>query len=211
MNLFDLYLPLASRQHSGEVSNVPYLLQPNFPLLLANTAFDFKEEAHGELEARFAQAGIPLSYTLPEGFEIPSTFDFRPATIFELCASQPSVRAHWTEHVPWSEGWTIAKIMTEAYGMPEWRMPFSSPVGKFLQNPNHSAFIAYLYGDGVGAVLTTPEAAILVGVTPKRLGNGVGAGLIGRIHPKPFLRMAGTEAEFPGQVIRRFVRYEKWA
>lgn len=207
MNLFDLYKPLATR--SGEIGGVPYLLQPNFPLLLANTAFDFKAAAYEELEAHFAQAVVPLSYTLPENIILPSAFGFIPSAIFELCASQPSVRAGWTEHVPWSEGWTIAKILTEAYRMPEWRMPFSSPVGKFLQNPENSAFIAYLYGDSVGAILTTPEAAILAGVTPKRLGNGVGTGLIGRIHPKPFVRLAGTADEFPGEVIQRFVRYEK--
>lgn len=209
MNLFDLYLPLASSQHSGEVGGVPFLLQPNFPLLLANTAFEFREEAHEELAARFTQAGIPISYTLPENAPLPMGFGLQPSTAFELCTSVPSVRAQWTEHVPWSEGWTIARILTEAYRMPEWRMPLSSPVGKFLQHPDHSAFIAYLYADGVGAVLATKVAAILLGVTPSRLGNGVGAGLIGRIYPKPFIRPAGTEAEYPGEVIQRYVRFER--
>lgn len=209
MNLFDLYQPLAAQ--SGQVAGVPYLLQPNFPLLLANTAFGYSEGALKEIEDRFRMAGAPLAFTVPERFDASEllALGFQPSASFELCQPEPSVRAYWTEHVPWSEAWTIARILTEAYGAPEWRFPFSQAVGKLLQNPEASGFVAYLYGDAVGAVLTYRGAAILAGVMPQRQGNDVGAGLLGRIHPAPFVRLAGTEAEFPGRVQQRFVRYSR--
>lgn len=208
MNLFELYQPLAARANSGELGGIPYLLQPNFPLLLANSAFGFNPEVHSELEARFTQIGAPMAYTLPDTTEVPSTFDLRPSTTFELCQSEPSKRAYWTEHVPWSEAWTIAKILTEAYGVPQWRFPMSHALGKLLQNPENNAFVAYLYGEAVGAIVTHQKVGILAGVVPSRQGQGVGLGLLGRIHPMPFVRLAGTENELPGAVLRRWIRYE---
>lgn len=209
MDLHELYLPLASRQHSGEVAGIPYLLQPNFPLLLTNTAFGFNESVLQELRTRFTQVGAPLACTLPEQFDPAglSALGFRPSATFELCQSEPSPRAYWTEQVPWSEAWTISRLLTEAYNAPDWRFACSHPVGKLLQNPSNHAFVAYLYGDAVGAILTHQEVSLLAGVVPERLGNGVGAALVGRIHPRLFIRMAGDETEFPGQVQSRFIRY----
>ena len=207
MNLFDLYQPLAAQ--SGDFAGIPYLLPPNFPLLLANTAFGFSEAALKEITDRFNMAGAPLAFTVPERFD-PSELlasGLQPSATFELCEPEPSVRAYWTEHVPWSEAWTIARILTEAYAAPEWRFPFSQAVGKLLQKREASGFVAYLYGDAVGAILTYKGTAVLAGVVPERLGNNVGAGLIGRIHPAPFVRLSGTEGEFPGQVQGRFIRY----
>ncbi len=209
MNLYELYLPLASRQHSGEVAGISYLLQPNFPLLLTNTAFGFSSLALEVLRTRFAEVGAPLSCTLPEHSDPAELLaqGFRPSATFELCRSEPSHQAYWSEQVPWSEAWELARILTEAYAAPEWRFPFSHAVGKLLQSPNSSAFVAYLYGEAVGAVLTHQGVGILAGVVPERQGNNIGAGLIGRVHPMPFVRLAGTETEFPGQVQGRFVRY----
>lgn len=209
MNLFDLYLPLASKLHSSAEGAVPYLLQPNFPLLLTNTAFGFEDAAHTKLEARFNQVGAPMAYTLSEGTNPKlAEMGFQPSAQFEVCQSEPSKRAYWTEHVPWSEAWTIAKILTEAYGAPDWRFPFSQALGKLLQNPQNSAFVAYLYGDAVGAIVTSGEVGILAGVVPQRQGQDVGLGLLGRINPKPFIRLTGTETELPGRALERFVRYE---
>lgn len=207
MNLFDLYQPLAAQ--SGEVAGVSYLLQPDFPLLLTNTAFGYREAALKELADRFRRLGAPLAFTVPERFDASElvALGFQPSATFELCESEPSARAYWTEHVPWSEAWTIARILTEADAAPEWRFPFSQAVGKLLQKPQGSAFVAYLYGHAVGAILTYRGTGIFAGVLSERLGSGVGAGLIGRIHPLPFVRLVGTEAEFPGQVQQRFVRY----
>ncbi|WP_347708918.1 hypothetical protein [Meiothermus sp. CFH 77666] len=209
LNLHELYRPLASGAHSGEVAGIPYLLQPNFPLLLANTAFGYAEAARKELEARFCAIGAPPAFTVQEGQDASAllALGYRPSAIFEVCQSKPSPRAYWTEQVPWSEAWSISRILTEAYRTPEWRFPFSHAVGKLLQNPHSQAFVAYLYGEAVGAILTHQEVGLLAGVVPGRLGNGVGAALIGRIHPRPFIRLAGTEAEFPGQVQSRLVRY----
>lgn len=209
MDLHELYLPLASRQHSGKVAGISYLLQPNFPLLLTNTAFGFSESVLEELRAQFTQVGAPLACTLLERSD-PSelvALGFRPSATFELCQSEPSPRAYWTEQVPWSEAWTLSRLLTEAYNVPEWRFPFLHPVGKLLQNPNNQAFVAYLYGDAVGAILTYQEVGLLAGVVPERRGNGVGAALVGRIYPRPFIRLAGDETEFPGQVQSRFIRY----
>lgn len=207
MNLFDLYQPLAAQ--SGEVAGVLYLLQPDFPLLLTNTAFGYREAALKELTDRFQMIGAPVAFTVPEHFDASElvALGFQPSATFELCESESSARAYWTEHVPWSEAWNTARILTEAYAAPEWRFPFSQAVGKLLQKPQGSAFVAYLYGDAVGAILTCRGTGIFAGVLSERLGSGVGAGLIGRIHPLPFVRLAGTEAEFPGQVQQRFVRY----
>ncbi|MBF6596316.1 MAG: hypothetical protein IVW51_17955 [Thermaceae bacterium] len=207
MNLFELYRPLAAQ--SGEVARIPYLLAPNFPLLLTNTAFGFHKAALKEIRDRFRRVGAPPAFTVPEHFDVSElvAMGFRPTTTFELCESKPSARAYWTEHVPWSEAWNIARILTEAYAAPEWRFPFSQAVGKLLQKPEGNAFVAYLYGDAVGAILAYRRIGIFAGVLSERLGSGVGAGLIGRIHPLPFVRLAGTEAEFPGQVQQRFVRY----
>ncbi|MFN3392780.1 MAG: GNAT family N-acetyltransferase [Meiothermus ruber] len=132
---------------------------------------------------------------------------YRASATFELCQSEPSHRAFWTEQVPWSEAWSIARILTEAYQVPQWRFPVSQRIGKLLQDPDSQAFVAYLYGEAVGAILVYQGIGLLAGVVPKRLGHGVGAALIGRIDPRPFLRPAGTEAEFPGQVLNRFIRY----
>lgn len=207
MNLFDLYRPLAAQ--SGELSGIPYLLQPNFPLLLANTAFGYHRAALKPLEERFRRIGAPPAFTVPEGFDASELVasGYQPSATFEVCQSQASVRAHWTEHVPWSEGWTLSRLLTDAYGAPEWRFPFSQAAGKLLQQPDASGFIAYLYGGAVGAVLVCKGVGILAGVIPERQGNGAGAGLLGRIHPMPFVRLAGTEGEFPGQVEEQFVRY----
>ncbi|MCX7602349.1 MAG: hypothetical protein N2Z75_10480 [Meiothermus sp.] len=209
INLHELYRLLASGPHSGEVEDIPYLLQPNFPLLLANTAFGYSEAAQKEIEARFRAIGAPPAFTVPEDLDASTllVLGYQPSAIFELCQSEPSPRAYWTEQVPWSEAWSIARILTEAYHTPEWRFPFSHSVGKLLQNPHNQAFVAYLYGEAVGAILVSEEVGLLAGVVPKRLGNQVGAALIGRIHPRPFLRLAGTGAEWPGQVQNRFVRY----
>ncbi|GIW23782.1 hypothetical protein [Meiothermus sp.] len=209
LNLHELYRPLASSGHSGEVAGIPYLLQPHFPLLLANTAFGYSEAAQKELEVRFRAVGAPPAFTVTEDLDASAllALGYRPSANFELCQSEPSPRAYWTEQVPWSEAWSIARILTEAYGVPEWRFPFSHAVGKLLQNPHSQAYVAYLYGEAVGAILTHQEVGLLAGVVPGRLGHGVGAALIGRIHPRPFIRLAGTEAEFPGQVQNRLVRY----
>lgn len=209
INLHELYRPLASGAHAGEVAGIPYLLQPHFPLLLTNTAFGYAEAARTELEARFRAIGAPPAFTVLEDFD-PSellALGYRPSAVFEFCQPIPSPRAFWTEQVPWSEAWTISRILTEAYHTPQWRFPFSHAVGKLLQSSQNQAFVAYLYGDAVGAILIHQEVGLLAGVIPKQLGHGVGAALMGRIHPRPFIRLAGTEAEFPGQVQSRFVRY----
>lgn len=208
-DLYSLYRPLASRLHSGEVGGIPYLLQPNCPLLLANTAFGYLEAAQKELEARFQAVGAPPAFTVLEDSD-PSALlaaGYRATAVFELCQSEPSPRAHWTEQVPWSEAWSIARILTEAYQAPQWRFLFAERVGRLLQDPHSQAFVAYLYGDAVGAILTHQGTGLLAGVVPPRLGNGVGAALVGRIHPRPFVRLAGTEAELPGRVLSRFIRY----
>jgi hypothetical protein len=205
--LFELFEPLAAQ--SGEVAGVPYLLQPNFPLLLVNTAFGFEPGALDRLEARFAQAGLPLAFTLPEDDPaLPelAALGFSPSATFELCQAQPSKRSFWTEQVPWSEAWSLSRILTEAYGAPEWRFPFAQALGKLLRREGSSAFFAYLYGDAVGAVVTYRGVGLLAGVVPARQGHGAGTGLLGRIAPMPFLRLAGSEAEFPGEALRRFVR-----
>ncbi|MCS7067342.1 MAG: hypothetical protein N2Z75_00630 [Meiothermus sp.] len=209
INLYELFRPLASGPHSGEIGGVPYLLQPSFPLLLANTAFGYAEAAQRGIEARFQAIGAPPAFTLPEAHDASALLEhgYQPSAVFELCLPEPSPRAYWTEQVPWSEAWSIARILTEAYHAPEWRFPFSHSVGKLLQNPHNQAFVGYLYGEAVGAILVSREAGLLAGVVPNRLGRGVGAALLGRIHPRPFLRLAGTEAEWPGQVQSRFVRY----
>lgn len=208
-DLYPLYRPLASRLHSGEVGGIPYLLQPSFPLLLANTAFGYLEAAQRELEARFQAVGAPPAFTVLEGSD-PSALlasGYRATAVFELCQSEPSPRAYWTEQVPWSEAWSIARLLSEAYQAPQWRFALAERVGKLLQDPHSQAFVAYLYGDAVGAILVHGGVALLAGVRPERLGQGVGAALVGRIHPRPFMRLAGTEAELPGQVLSRFVRY----
>jgi len=207
LDLHELFQPLAPE--SGVVGGVPYLLQPNFPLLLANTGFGYSETALKELPALFEMVGAPPAFLLPERFDASelSVLGFRPSAIFEICQSQPSVRSYWTEHVPWSEAWTIGRILTEAYGVPEWRFPVSQALGKLLQKPQANAFVAYLYGDAVGAMVTHKKVGILSGVLPDKQGNGLGAGLIARIHPMPFVRLAELEAEFPGQVQARFIRY----
>ncbi|GIW34540.1 hypothetical protein [Meiothermus sp.] len=209
INLHELYRLLASGAHAGEVAGIPYLLQPNFPLLLSNTAFGYTEAARTELEARFRAIGAPPAFTVPEGQDASALLaqGYRPSAIFEFCQSESSPRAYWTEQVPWSEAWSISRILTEAYRTPEWRFPFSHAVGKLLQNPHSQAFVAYLYGEAVGAILTYQEVGLLAGVVPRRLDSGVGAALIGRIHPRPFIRLAGTGAELPGQVQSRFVRF----
>lgn len=208
-DLYKLYRPLASAAHSGEVGGLPYLLQPGFPLLLANTAFGYAEAAREELEVRFQAIGAPPAFTVLESFD-PSgllALGYRPSAIFELCQSEPSPRAYWTEQVPWSEAWSIARLLTEAYQAPQWRFPFAERVGRLLQDPNNLAFVAYLYDDAAGAILTHRAVGLLAGVIPRRLKNGVGAALVGRIHPRPFLRLAGSEAELPGHTLRRFLRY----
>ncbi len=162
-----------------------------------------------EIEARFTAIGAPPAFTVLEGTD-PSALlaaGYRPTTIFELCQSEPCHRAFWSEQVPWSEAWSIAHILTEAYQVPRWRFPFSQRVGKLLQAPGSQAFLGYLYGEAAGTMLTYQEVGLLAGVVPKRLGHGVGAALVGRIYPKHFIRLAGTEEEFPGQVQGRFVRY----
>lgn len=209
IDLHALYRPLASGAHAGEVAGIPYLLQPNFPLLLSNTAFGYSEAARKQIETRFQAIGAPPAFTVPEGQDAAAllTLGYRPSAIFEFCQSEPSPRAYWTEQVPWSEAWSVSHILTEAYRTPEWRFPFSHALGKLLQNPHSQTFVAYLYGEAVGAILTHQEVGLLAGVVPRRLGNGVGAALVGRIHPRPFIRLAGTEAELPGQVQSRFIRF----
>ncbi|MFC6919585.1 hypothetical protein [Meiothermus taiwanensis] len=208
-DLYPLYRPLASAAHSGEVAGIPYLLQPSFPLLLANTAFGYLEAAREELEARFRAVGAPPAFTVLEGSETSRLLDlgYRATAAFELCQSEPSPRAYWSEQVPWSEAWSIARLLTEAYQAPQWRFPFAERVGRLLQDPHSQAFVAYLYGDAAGAILTHQGTGLLAGVVPPRLGNGVGAALVGRIHPRPFVRLAGSEAELPGRVLSRFIRY----
>lgn len=208
-DLFEALCPLATQ--AGEVEGIPYLLQPNFPLWLTNTAFGFSASALQEIEARFGAIEAPPAFLLPEALDAAelSQRGYRAEATFELCQSEPSVRSYWTEHVPWSEAWSIGKILTQAYQAPQWRFPLSQAVGKLLQKPDTSAFVAYLYGDAVGAVLTNKGLGILAGVVPGRHGNGAGAGLLGRIAPMPFIRLAGLESEFPGQVRARFVRYSK--
>lgn len=207
-DLFEALRPLAAQ--AGEVEGIPYLLQPNFPLLLTNTAFGYSEHALRQIEARFAAIEAPPAFLLPQAFDAELIQQgYRAEVSFELCQSEPSVRSYWTEHVPWSEAWTIGKILTEAYGAPQWRFPLTQAVGKLLQKPDSSAFVAYLYGEAVGAVLTHRGLGILAGVLPGKQGKGAGAGLLGRIHPLPFIRLAGLEAEFPGRVQARFVRYSK--
>lgn len=178
-------------------------------MLLANTAFGYAEAAQKELEARFQAIGAPPAFTVLEGDD-PSALcalGYRPSATFELCQSEPSHRAFWSEQVPWSEAWSIARILTEAYQVPQWRFPVSQRIGKLLQDPGGQAFVAYLYGEAVGAILVYRGVGLLAGVVPRRWGHGVGAALIGRIDPRPFLRLAGTEAEFPGRVLSRFIRY----
>lgn len=186
-DLYPLYRPLASAAHSGEVAGIPYLLQPSFPLLLANTAFGYLEAAREELEARFRAVGAPPAFTVLEGSETSRLPDlgYRATAAFELCQPEPSPRAYWTEQVPWSEAWSIARLLTEAYQAPQWRFPFAERVGRLLQDPHSQAFVAYLYGDAAGAILTHRGTGLLAGVVPPRLGNGVGAALLGRIHPGP--------------------------
>jgi hypothetical protein len=208
MNLFDLYRPLSSQ--SGQVKSVPYLLQTGSPLLLANTAFGFKAQALAELQAFFGSAEIPLSFTLPpehpKNSEL-SASGYKPSASFELCSTQPSVRAQWAEHVPWSEAWTIADILSDAYLVPQWRFPLSQTLGKALRTGGCEAFVSYVYGEAVGAILTHQGVGILAGVKAKRLNHGVGASLLGRIHPTTFVRMAGQADEFPGELKQRFIRY----
>lgn len=206
-DLFEALRPLASE--TGEVDGVPYLLQPNFPLWLSNTAFGYNQNALKEVEAKFTAVGAPPAFLLPQQSDASELLNrgYSPQATFELCPSEPSVRSYWTEHVPWSEAWTIGKILTEAYGAPQWRFPVAQSIGKLLQKPDASAFVAYLYGEAVGALLTHKGIGILCGVIPDKHGNGLGAGLIGRIYPMPFIRLAGLETEFPAQAQRRFVRY----
>lgn len=208
MNLFELYRPLSTE--SGQVGAVPFLLQTESPLLLANTAFDFKPEALPQLQTLFDSAQVPLSFTLPQDHPaIPelSASGYQPSARFELCQTQPSVRGIWAEQVPWSEGWSIANILTEAYGVPQWRFPLSQTLGKALRTGKCDAYVSYVYGETVGAIVAHQGVGLLAGVVPKRLGHGVGASLLARIHPATFVRMEGQAAEFGGEIQQRFTRF----
>jgi hypothetical protein len=210
IDLQALYRPLAAE--SGTVEGVRYLLQPEFPLLLANAAFDFNPEAVEDLENRFASIEAPLAFILPDdhlGLEEVQGAGFAAREIFELCETQPSARATWAEHVPWSEAWTVGKLLTEAYGAPRWRYPFTQTLGKALRQGDCQAFIAYLYYEPAGAVIVHQGMGLLLGVEPGRLGSGVGQSLTGRIHPSRFLRLHETAAEFPGQVLMTYRRYTR--
>jgi hypothetical protein len=207
MRLFDLYHPLSNQ--SGDIGSISYLLQTEFPLLLANTAFDYEAEALPQLKALFGSAEVPLSFTLKgDSPAIPelSAMGYGLSASFHLCPTQPSVRAQWAEHVPWSEAWTIANILTEAHGVPQWRFPLSQTLGKALRTGGCDAFVSYMYGEAVGAIVTHQGVGILAGVLPKRANQGVGASLLARIHPAAFIRMEGQEAEFAGEVQHRFIR-----
>lgn len=209
LKLWTLYQSLASKRHSGQVEGLPYLLQPQFPLLLTNTAFGYKAAAQREIEARFLALGAPPAFTLCEAAD-PSALlaaGYRPRATFELCIAEAHPTPHRVERVPWSEAWKVARILTEAYGAEAWRLAFAQAVGRYLKDPYHSALIVRTEGRAVGAALTG-EVGLLVGVLPVGLGQGAGRALLGSIHPRPFLRLAGSEAEFPGQVVGRFVRYE---
>lgn len=202
-----LYRPLAAE--SGAVGGVRYLLQPEFPLLLANAAFDFDPAAVEELEGRFSSVGAPLAFILPD--EHPRLEELRSAGFaaqeaFELCTTHPSARATWAEHVPWSEAWTLSKILTEAYEAPQWRYPLSQTLGRALQK-GCQGFIAYLYYEPVGAAIVHQGTGLLLGVEPRRLGSGIGHSLIGRIHPGSFVRLRQSAAEFPGEVLATYRRY----
>lgn len=205
-----LYRPLAAE--SGTVGEVRYLLQPEFPLLLANAAFDFALDAVEDLENLFSSIRAPLAFILPDdhpGLEEVQGAGFVARETFELCETQPSARATWAEHVPWSEAWTVGKLLTEAYEAPQWRYPFTQALGKALRQGDCQAFIAYLYYEPAGAVIVHQGIGLVLGVEPKRLGNGVGRSLIGRIHPSRFLRLLETAAEFPGQVRMTYRRYTR--
>ena len=208
MTLFELYRPLANQ--SGEAGGVPYLLQTESPLLLANTAFDFKPETLPELQQLFDSSQVPLCFTLPENHQSSPellAIGYRPSAIFELCQTQPSVRGMWAEHVPWSEAWNLAKILTEAHGVPQWRFPLTQVLGKSLRSGGCGAYLSYVYGEAVGAIIVHQNVGILSGILPKRLQHGVGASLLARIHPASFIRQEGQADEFPGEVQQRFIRF----
>lgn len=212
IDLPTLYQLLAAE--SGAVRGVRYLLQPEFPLLLANAAFDFDPAAAEELEQRFSSIGAPLAFILPDDhprLEEVRGAGFRAQEALELCTTQPSARATWAEHVPWSEAWTLGKILTEAYGAPQWRYPFAQTLGKSLRQGACQGFIAYLYYEPVGAVIVSQGTGLLLGVEPGRRERGVGQSLIGRIHPARFLRLGTTATEFPGEVLATYRRYTRSA
>ncbi|WP_233498244.1 hypothetical protein [Meiothermus sp. QL-1] len=200
---------MASRAHSGEVAGVPYLLQPSFPLLLANTAFGYDPEATSTIEARFRSIGAPPAFTLPEGADASGLLarGYRPVAVFELCAPKSASSQIQTEQVPWSEAWRLARLITEAYQAPQWRLAFAQAVGRLLQSPENTAFVAYLEHEALGAALVGRGVGLLLGVLPSSLGQGVGSALLGRLYPGPFIRPEGSAVEFPGQPLQRFVRY----
>ncbi|MER3479488.1 MAG: hypothetical protein C4327_03125 [Meiothermus sp.] len=210
LDLQALYQPLAAK--AGAVGGVRYLLQPEFPLLLANAAFDFTPEAVEDLEPLFSSIGAPLAFILPDGhprLEEVLGAGFVAGEAFELCQTQPSARATWAEHVPWSEAWTLGKILTEAYRAPQWRYPLAQTLGKALQQGGCQAFIAYLYYQPAGVAMVHGGTGLLLGVEPGRLGSGVGQSLVGRIHPGHFIRWPQTATEFPGQVLMTYRRYTR--
>ncbi|PZA08838.1 MULTISPECIES: hypothetical protein [unclassified Meiothermus] len=212
IDLPSLYRPLAAE--AGAVRGVRYLLQPEFPLLLANAAFDFDPAAVEELDRRFASTGAPLAFILPEDhprLEEVRGAGFIPQEAFELCTTQPSARATWAEHVPWSEAWTLSRILTEAYGAPQWRYPFAQALGKALRKGAGQAFIAYLYHQPAGAAIVHQGVGLLLGVEPKQRGKGIGDSLTGRIHPARFLRLGTTATEFPGEVLTTYRRHTRHA
>ncbi|RIH89488.1 hypothetical protein Mlute_00284 [Meiothermus luteus] len=210
LDLCALYRPLASREHSGQAGGLPYLLQPQFPLLLTNTAFGHKAAAQREIEARFLALGAPPAFTLWEEADASALLaaGYRPGGTFELCVAEAHPTPHRVVRVPWSEAWKVARILTEAYGASAWRLAFAQAVGRWLQNPSHTALIAYAQGHALGAALVAEPAGLMLGVLPDGLGQEAGRALLSRIHPRPFIRAAGTELELPGRVVGRLVRYE---
>lgn len=209
LDLLSTFAPLASQQ--GEIAGVPYLLQSEAPLLLANTAFGYHPNALSELGALFNSVGAPLAFTLPHTHPAVAQLQaqgFAVSHRYSLCQSQSSPRAFWTEQVSWAEAWNLSELITQAYGAEAWRFPFTQVLGKALRKGWLQAYCAYLYGDAAGAAVVSNEVGLLLGVRPQRWGQGVGLSLLARLHPLPFLRLAGWENELPGTELQRWVRLQ---